>query len=291
MSVLSVLAGGGIIDHVINSEDIHVVGEIGIPLSRFNAWCEHDLHLFNPHLNKHVAMMMVAATVVGVAAIVTARRASLARGRGILAHCVEAVVVFLRDQVVRPGVGDHHAHAYFPLFATFFFFILANNLVGLLPPPFGATATGNIAVTASLAGITLLTMIVGGMVVKGPVGYWIGIVPHGVPAFMWPLVWVIEFVGHLTKPFALTVRLFANMTAGHVILAVLGTFLVAGSEKFFAGQSSLGAWIGVKVMVAPASLGFALFITVFELLVAFVQAYIFTTLSSIFVGLCLSHEH
>jgi F-type H+-transporting ATPase subunit a len=112
-----------------------------------------------------------------------------------------------------------------------------------------------------------------------------------VPGALKPLVWAIEFFGLFVKPFALTVRLFANMTAGHVILAVLGTFLIAGSDKFFTGGMGLGPWLGLKVGVGVPTLAFALFIMVFEVLVAFVQAYIFTTLSAIFVGQCLSHEH
>jgi F-type H+-transporting ATPase subunit a len=271
---LQVLAAG-LMDHVLNSDDLH-----------FGPY-----HFGIPGLNKHVVMMMLAALVVFVVATVAARAAVKAEGRGVLANCVESTAIFIRDQVVRPGIGDHHAHAWFPVFATFFFFILANNLIGLLPPPLGATATGNVWVTAALASITLVFMIGGGMWEKGPIKYWIGIVPHGVPFYMWPIVWVIELVGHITKPFALTVRLFANMTAGHVILAVLSMFLLAGSEVAVPGEGSIAGWIGLKALVVPPTLGFALFIMVFEVLVAFIQAYIFTTLSAIFVGQCLSHDH
>lgn len=273
--IAALVLASDLMSHVTNSDELHV-----------GPW-----HFGIPGLNKHVTMMLLAATVVAIAGIATARAAVRAQGRGLLANCVEATCLFLRDQVVRPGIGEHHASAYFPLFATFFFFILVNNFIGLMPPPLGATATGNIWVTAALAIVTLATMFVGGMIEKGPIGFWVGLVPHGVPWALWPLVWVIEFFGLFVKPFALTVRLFANMTAGHVILAVLASFLIAGSEGFFAGKLGLAGWLGLKAGVGLPTLGFALFITVFEVLVAFIQAYIFTTLSAIFVGQCLSHEH
>jgi F-type H+-transporting ATPase subunit a len=271
----AIVLASDLMGHVVNSDDIH-----------FGPY-----HFAIPGMNKHVVMMLVSACVVAVVAIVTARAAVRAQGRGVLANCVEATTLFVRDEIVRPGIGKHHASAFFPLFATFFFFILANNLIGLLPPPFGATATGNIWVTASLATITLATMLGAGMWEKGIGKYWVSIVPHGVPIYMWPIVWLIELFGHFTKPFALTVRLFANMTAGHVILAVLGTFLVAGTEALTEGRMGWGGWIGLKLGVGLPTLAFAMFITVFELAVAFIQAYIFTTLSAIFVGQCLSHEH
>jgi F-type H+-transporting ATPase subunit a len=280
----------GVLEHLVNSREIEF-GPLKLDLAAFNHWC-HDHVGFDPHVSKHAVMMLLAAALVAVVAISTARRAVQSQGRGLLANMVEATALFLRDEVVKPGVGDHHARAWFPYMATLFFFILSCNLIGLMPPPFGATATGNIWVTCALACLTLVAMIGGGMWEKGPFAYWVGIVPHGVPWWMWPLVFLIEFFGHLTKPFALTVRLFANMTAGHVILAVLGgIFLVAGSQGFWANERSLGSLLGLKAMVVLPSLAFALFIAVFEILVAFVQAYIFTTLTSIFVGLCLSHEH
>jgi F-type H+-transporting ATPase subunit a len=267
----------GVLDHLVNSRELEF-GPVVVHLP--------------PPLTKHAVMMLVAATIVGVAAVWTARRAIRNEGRGLLANMVEATALFLRNEVVRPGIGHHHASRWFPYLATLFFFILTCNLIGLLPPPLGATATGNIWVTAGLASLTLFSMLGAGMAEKGVFGYWVSIVPPGVAWWMWPLVWGIELFGHMTKPFALTVRLFANMTAGHVILAVLtGMFLVAGSQSFWAGEGGLAGLLGLKAMAGLPSLAFALFITAFELLVAFIQAYIFTTLTSIFIGLCISHEH
>jgi F-type H+-transporting ATPase subunit a len=276
------LAAGDVVGHLTNSYQIHV-GPWTVDLAAFNAWCAHSAG-FSPHLTKHAVMMICAALVTGFAAVFAARRAVRDQGRGVFPNMVEATAVFLRDQVVAPGIGEHHARAWFPLIATLFFFILSCNLLGLLPPPFGATATGNVNVTGGLALITLACMILGGMFEKGVFRFWIGLVPHGVPWWMWPLVWLIEAFGLLTKPFALTVRLFANMTAGHVIMAVLGGFLVVGGPSF-------GAWLLNKTMVVPPSIAFYLFINVFEVAIAFIQAYIFATLSSIFIGMMLSHEH
>jgi F-type H+-transporting ATPase subunit a len=280
---------GGLLEHLVNSEEIEF-GPLKVPLHEFNEWFRGAVG-FSPHMSKHVVMMLLAATLVAVLAIYTSRRAVRDQGRGLFANMVEATTLFLRDEVVKPGVGHHHASTWFPYMATLFFFILACNLIGLLPPPFGATATGNIWVTLALASLTFFAMIGGGMMEKGVVGYWVGIVPHGVAWWMWPLVWFIELFGHFTKPFALTVRLFANMTAGHVILAVMGMFLVSGSAAFWHDEKGFGALLGLKAMVVPPSLGFAVGIALFECLIALIQAYIFTTLSSIFVGLCLSHEH
>ena len=126
--------------------------------------------------------------------------------------------------------------------------------------------------------------VVGGTIEKGPFGFWVGLVPHGVPWWLWPLVLPLEIFGLVTKPFALMVRLFANMTAGHVILGVLAGFLAFGNIGF-------GAYLGSIAMVGVPTVAFYLFILVFELAVAFIQAYIFAYLSSIFIGLMLSHEH
>ncbi len=298
----------GIVEHLSNSREVHFLGKlrwdlnatINFPIALWTGghWetdkfgRETVVGGFHPGVSTHVVMMLVAAGVVSFAAIHASKRAARASGRGLLANMVESTALFLRNEVVRPGIGEHHARTWFPYMATLFFFVLTCNLLGLLPPPLGATATGNIWVTAGLASLTLASMLGAGMLEKGPLGYWVGIVPHGVAWWMWPLIWIIEFFGHLTKPFALTVRLFANMTAGHVILAVLvSMFLVAGSEDYWAHERTLGSLVGLKAMVFVPTLVFALFIMLFEVLVALVQAYLFTLLSSIFVGLCLSHEH
>lgn len=308
MNAAPLLAAGDIISHLTNSYELHF-GALTLDLNqlvnfRVALWTGGEAVMgtlvhhgeevegivavkggFNPHVTKHVVMMFLAACFTAFAAILTARVADRKTGRRFFPSMIEWVVVWLRDEVIGEGIHDaKNRRRYFPLLATLFFFILSCNLIGLLPPPFGSTATGNVNITAGLALVTLTTMLIGGMIEKGPVKFWIGLVPHGVPLALWPLVFVIECVGLVTKPFALTVRLFANMTAGHVMLAVLGGFLLVGGP-------TLGAWLTNKAMAGIPSLAFYLFINTFEVLIALIQAYIFTILSSIFVGMMISHEH
>lgn len=282
MTGIPILAGGDVISHLMDSYEIHF-GPWHFDLWPMNEWCAHTLG-FNPHISKHVVMMLLAAFVAGSACILAARRAIRDSGRGLLANMVEATALFLRDEVAKPGLGDHHYKTWYPYIATMFFFILTCNLIGLVPPPLGSTATGNISVTMGLALLTLVMMYLGGIIEKGPIHFFTGLVPHGVPLWLWPGVFVLEVFGTLTKPFALMVRLFANMTAGHVILGVLTGFLVFGNI-------GLGAYLGKMVAVGTPTVAFYLFILTFELAVAFIQAYIFSYLSSIFIGLMLSHEH
>jgi len=190
-------------------------------------------------------------------------------------------VLWIRDEMAVPVLGHHHAHALLPYFLTVFFFIAASNLIGLFP--FGSTSTACIYVTGGWAITTLAMMIGGGMIANGPVKFWLGLVPHGIPAFLWPLMFIVEVIGLLVKPFSLTIRLFANMTAGHlVVLSLMGLI-------FYFGQESL---IGkAAYAVAPGALAFAVFIMIIEAFVALLQAYIFTLLSMLFVGASLHPEH
>jgi F-type H+-transporting ATPase subunit a len=188
-------------------------------------------------------------------------------------------VLWVRDEMAVPILGQHLAHAMLPFFLTLFFFIASSNVIGLFP--YGATSTGSIFVTAGLAVVTFLTMIIGGMIANGPVKFWTGLVPHGVPAFIWPLMFVVEIIGLLVKPFSLTIRLFANMTGGHlVVLSFMGLIYYFGDM--------IGGW---AYLVAGPAIAFAVFIMIIEALVALLQAYIFTLLSMIFIGSCLHPEH
>jgi F-type H+-transporting ATPase subunit a len=162
---------------------------------------------------------------------------------------------------------------------TVFFFILFMNLMGLAP--FSATATSSIFVTAGLALTTLLAMLLCGMAVQGPIAFWKNLVPH-VPLALWPLMFVVELIGLVVKPVALTIRLFANMTGGHmVVLSFLGLI-------FFLGEiwGSAGGW-----GASPLGLAFAVFIMIIESFVALIQAYIFTQLSILFVNASVHPEH
>jgi len=186
--------------------------------------------------------------------------------------------LWVRDEMVYPAMGAELGRKFLPWFLTLFFFVLFMNLLGLLPG--GATATASIFVTAALALVTLLSMLVCGMVAQGPIAYWKNLVPH-VPLVLWPLMFAVEVIGVLVKPFALMVRLFANMTGGHmVVLSFMGLIF------FFAVKSTTIGWA-----VSPVAVGFAVFIMIIEAFVALLQAYIFTQLTVLFVAASVHPEH
>jgi F-type H+-transporting ATPase subunit a len=195
---------------------------------------------------------------------------------------IEAMLLFIRDDVARPAIGGHAADQFLPYLWTVFFFVLFSNLLGMIPG--GASPTGNINVTAVLALMTFATVIMAGVKELGFVGYWVGIVPHlDVPGvlkpFLWGLMFFIEVAGLLIRHIVLAVRLFANMFAGHVVLAViLGFILMAYNNLWVFG------------LVAPVSIGGVICLSLLELFVAFLQAYIFTFLSALFIGAAV-HPH
>ncbi|MHB0995223.1 MAG: F0F1 ATP synthase subunit A [Elusimicrobiales bacterium] len=226
-------------------------------------------------LSKHLLMMGIASLVLLVVFpfIIRSRSAALAPFRGM----IEATVLFLRDEVVVPNMG-HKGAAYTGYFATLFFFILLMNLIGLVP--YGATATGNLAVTAGLALTTFALVNFSGIREQGLVGYFAHLVPKGVPLWLYPLMFPIELLGLFIKTFALCIRLFANMIAGHIVILVFICFIFI----FGAFNAIFG------FLVAPISIGLVLFTLLLELLVAFLQAYIFVTLTAIFTGAAM-HPH
>jgi F-type H+-transporting ATPase subunit a len=221
-------------------------------------------------LTKHLLLMWISA---GLAVLVLVSAGQMARRgmRNRFVYFVESMTVFVRDDIVLPNIGEE-GRQYLPYFLSVFFFVLFMNLLGMVPG--SATPTGNIAVTASLALCTLFMINVAGMRAHGVVGYVKSLVPHGMPVWLLPLMYPIELLGLLTKSFALCIRLFANMIAGHiVILAFLALIFLFG-----------------KLWVAPMSVSAALGINLLEIFVAFLQAYIFTLLSAIFVGSAV-HSH
>lgn len=226
---------------------------------------------FSP--TKHVIFLLLAATLCILVLVGTARshqRASrqIGRPRGFAAG-MEGVVLYLRNEVILPNVGKN-GNGYVPFLLTLFFFILFANLLGLVP--YGSTATGNISVTAMLAIITFVVVEIAGMRslgagYLGTIVYW----PHDMPlAMKLPMTLVmtpVEIIGKLTKPFALAIRLFANMTAGHIIvLAIIGLIFTFRS------------------VISGAPFLMAVAIMMLEIFVAFLQAFIFTLLSSVFIG-------
>jgi F-type H+-transporting ATPase subunit a len=221
---------------------------------------------------KHVVMMWLAALLLVVVTVLAVRKRNVVP-KG-LYNFVEMLVQFVRNEIAVPNIGEKDAGRFLPYLVTAFFFILIMNLLGLVP--FSATATANLSVTVMLALFTFFVTQWAAIRAMGVGGYF-GHLTGGVPKSLWPL-WAImipvEFLGLFTKPFALTVRLFANMVAGHfVILALLGLIFALGSP-----------------LVAVGSVPMALAIYLLELFVAFVQAYIFTMLSSLFIGAGLVHH-
>ena len=238
-------------------------------------WSWIRLGPLNLPLSKHLLMMGIAALIllVGFPLVIRSRSAALAPFRSML----EAVVLFLRDEVVIPNLGRKGA-AYTGYFATLFFFILLMNLIGLVP--YGATATGNLAVTGGLALTTFFLINFSGIKEQGLIGYFAHLVPRGVPWWLYPLMYPIELLGLVIKTFALCIRLFANMIAGHIVILVFICFIF-----IFGAFNALFGFL-----VAPISIGLVLFTMLLELLVAFLQAYIFVTLTAIFTGAAM-HPH
>ncbi len=230
---------------------------------------------------KHVVMLLVAATLACLILIGAARaqarhtdEAGHARG---FAGGIESMVLFIRQEVALPNLG-HHGEGYAPFILSLFFFILLANLLGLIP--YGSTATGNISVTATLAIITFIVVELAGIRAQGigylnTILYWNKDLPMWLRIPMFFLMTPIEIVGKLTKPFALMIRLFANMTAGHiVVLALIG--LIFTFQSYVIGTA--------PVLMAVA-------IMMLELFVAFLQAFIFALLSSVFIGLIREGAH
>ena len=230
------------------------------------------------NITKHMAFFVVAAAIVLVAtrlAIRSYREGRIPTGLG---AAIEGLVLFVRDQIAETNIG-HDGRKYVPLLCSFFFFILFAALLGLLP--FSATSTGNISVTLGLAFVSFCAMQYAGISKYGLVGHFKNLIPPGLPAWLLPIMIPVEILGLFTKPFALMVRLFANMLAGHMVITVLLMLipLMAGINFVFG------------LAVIPVSLALALFIMLLELLVALIQAYIFTLLTAIFIGMFAHPAH
>lgn len=230
---------------------------------------------------KHVVMLLVAALLCCVILIGAARAHvrhthDVGRPKGFAAG-IEAMVLYIRQEVALPNLG-HHGEGYAPFICALFFFILLANLLGLIP--FGSTATGNVSVTATLAIVTFIVVETAGMRAQGlgylnSIFYWNKELPLVMRVPMFVLMSPIEVVGKLTKPFALTIRLFANMTAGHiVVLALIGLIFVFKSY-----------------VLGTAPLLMAVAIMMLELFVAFLQAFIFSLLASVFIGQIREAHH
>ena len=259
---------GGVAEHIFH----HVADEVWVPLG---FWI--GAHHIDVSITKHVINMWIAAGILLLLLAAAVRRRAMVPKGGY--NLVETFVLFVRDEIAAKNIG-HHAELYTPYLCSAFFFILFMNLAGLLPIPAIAgkfpgisTATGNLGVTVVLALFTFVITQIAGMRAQGAIGYWAHLVPAGVPKWLFPIMVPVEVLGLFTKPFALTVRLFANMVAGHIVIF----FLIALT-------------VLISPLIAPVSVAFALGIYLLELFVALVQAYVFTMLSAVFIGMT-QHAH
>jgi len=291
-------AGETIIHHVSNSP-------ISDPLFHLPKIAGIDFSV-----TKHVLMLWLVAAFVFFVVTITVRR-FLRQDRPIptgLMNVIEALVEFIRDSIALPNVGKKWVNVWTPLLLTFFVFIFCANAIGLIPifdviglidhfvlhtseDSFvkhllhgGTTATANFNVTAALALITFSAIIIAGSRAHGFVQHWINLVPHGLAWPLYILLIPIELMGMLVRPFALTMRLAANMTGGHIAILAILSFVFLFAEMF--GRAIAGVGVGVAVSVPLASA-----ISMLEIIVVLVQAYVFTLLSAVFIGMAIHVHH
>ena len=290
--------GEVIIEHVSNSSIDHPILELPTILG------------INFSVTKHVLMLWIVAVLLFVL-ITWSTRKYLKQDRPIptgFMNALEAVVQFIRDSIVLPNVGKKFVNTWTPLILTLFFFIVTANAFGLIPMfevlgavdrfilhtdhesiinrllHGGATATANYNVTAALALITFLAIIVAGTKAHGFIQHWKNVVPSGLAWPVYIMLIPIELMGMLVKPFALTMRLAANMMGGHIAILAILSFVFSFSEMF---QSVL-AGVGVGLVV---SLPLVVGVSALEIIIVLVQAYVFTLLTAVFIGMAINVHH
>lgn len=231
---------------------------------------DHHATVWDFSITKNVASLLLSAVILILifTAVAKGYKKNAGKAPSGIQSFFEPVITTIRDEVVKPSIGPKY-EAYLPYMLTLFFFILINNLIGLTPG--AANLTGNIAVTLVLALITFVMVHF-----KANKNYWMHIVkPPGVPGWLLPLFWIIEIIGVLMKPASLTIRLFANITGGHIILlSFIGLVFMFKSYAVGGGVWAIGT-----------------FMSLIEILVAFIQAYIFTLLSSMYIGGAIEEHH
>ena len=259
--------GEHIMHHILDANYVEIpFTSIHIPLPHI------EIAGYDISITRNVVMMWLASGLLLFVFTRAARRAKEPVPRG-MRNALEAMVVYVRDEIARKTIDPHYADRYVGYLLTAFFFILACNLFGMIPGM--STPTSSISVTATLAGFTFLISQAGGIRNYGVLGHFKNLIPHGLPLFILPIILVVEIISTLARPFALAIRLFANMTAGHVVIVSLISLI----------------FLLKSVAVAGMSVPFALFVYTLEILVAFLQAFIFTMLSSLFIGLAVHPSH
>jgi F-type H+-transporting ATPase subunit a len=239
------------------------------------------------HLTNYIVFLAIG-TVVVLAILLAARAQVKLYPKGRFYNLIEALVEFVRNDVAVANIGPEGAK-YFPFLGTVFFFILLNNLIGTIPG--SKPGTGTMGVTVALALMAFIFFNAAGMAKKGAAGYWLGLVPHGVPGVLWPVIWVIEVISLLVRPFTLSIRLFANMYAGHIVLGIFSILTSIAVEQMIHGLTGGGfanVAIGGFAMFAWMLLLTALYLL--EIGVAVLQAYIFTLLTTVYISLAVA-EH
>lgn len=255
-----------ILHHVMDGNylDFSPIGKIYLP--------HFQLFGLDLSITRHVLFMWIGAILLFIVMTRVAKAYKSSMVPKGFTNFWEVFILFVRDEIAKPTIGKGF-EKFLPYLLTAFFFILFGNFLGLIP--FSATFTSNISVTATMAIFTFLVIQFGGMRNNGVFGYFKGLIPHGVPIFLLPIMAVVELLGLLAKPFALAIRLFANMTAGHIVIYALISLIFV--------MQSVG-WAGLAIPMA-------LFIYGLEVLVALLQAYIFTMLSSLFIGMAVHQDH
>jgi F-type H+-transporting ATPase subunit a len=261
-------------------------------------------------ITKHVLMIWIVAVVVFLIVTLTVRR-YIKQDKLVpsgFMNALEAMVEFIRDSIALPNVGSKWVNTWTPLLLTLFVFIFTANIIGLIPvfdslalinhtvlhlpaDSFfskmlhgGVTATGNFNVTAALASITFVAIIVAGTRAHGFIQHWKNLAPHGLPGPVYILLIPIEIMGMFVRPFALTMRLAANMTGGHIALLSIISFVFIFAELF--GRAVAGVGVGL-VLSVPMAVG----ISALEIIVVLVQAYVFTLLTAVFIGMAIHAHH
>ena len=304
--------------------DGSVLDQVGDNIIRHvsNSSLDHPLiqlpHIWgiNLSVSKHVLMLWIVAVLVACSVIIPIRKylqQDKPQPKGWM-NVIEAVVKFIRDSIVKPNIGPKFTDTWAPMILTFFFFILFANGIGLLPifdilgvfnrfildipAPLpgvedhnfinsllhgGATVTGNFNVTAALAMITFFAIMVAGSLAHGFINHWKNLAPHGLAWPVYIILIPIEIIGMFVKPFALTMRLAANMTGGHIAILAILSFMAIFAEMFHSTMTGIG--------VALFSIPLATAISGLEIIVVLVQAYVFTLLSAVFIGMAINVHH
>jgi F-type H+-transporting ATPase subunit a len=272
-------------EHVLDTEERwHIIGDWSIPLPRI------PLFGYELHVTKFMILELLVALLIAAIFIPLCRQSQ--KGllpRGPWWNAFESLLTFIRNQVARPTLGEHDADRYVPFLWTLFVFVLFCNLLGMFPML--GSPTSSVWMTGGLALISFCIMHGAAVAKMGGLHYLKSLWPHIDVPWLGPIlsfvIWLIELMGTVIKSGVLAIRLFANMFAGHMVLATILTFIVLAGEAVNAGRMGMGLW---SVITVSSVLG-VVALSLLEVLVAFIQAYIFVFLTALFMGMALHPQH